>query len=90
MTADEDTSEATVEAEVRAFLRESIPRSQPVIADLDVNAPLWEAVDSLSVLELVEYIEKRFELRVPPLDFVPENFATIGRIVRYVARQRAR
>ena len=77
-----------VEGEIRAFLRESLPRSAPSLADLPRDAPLWEAVDSLSVLELVEYIEKRFALKVPALDFIPENFATIGRITRYLKRRR--
>jgi acyl carrier protein len=80
-------SENDMEAEIRAFLTANAPNRADEMAALDRRARIWDAVDSLSLLELVEYIEQRFRIRVAPLDLLPENFATIENVVHFIRKQ---
>jgi acyl carrier protein len=75
---------AQIEAQVRAFLRESVPRLAEVIGRMDGRTRIFDVVDSLSLLELVTYIEKAFHITVKPLEFIPENFETLDRLVAFV------
>jgi acyl carrier protein len=83
------TDDAEIEAEVRRFLDENFPLAGDTAA-LDRDGSLLEAgvIDSTGVLELIEFLESRFELEIPDADLVPENFDSIGAIVSYVTRGR--
>jgi acyl carrier protein len=74
-----------VEQEIRAFLREHTRGA----GEHPLEASLRDVVDSLRILELVAYLEKRFELRVAPLELGPHNFGTIRRVVDYVTTRRS-
>ncbi len=48
-----------------------------------------QVIDSLGILELVAYLEETFGLEVTDDDLTPENFDSIGALVRFVgARSR--
>ena len=47
-------------------------------------------IDSTGVLEVVAFIEGAFGIQVDDAEILPENLDTIGSIVRYVERKRAR
>ncbi|MEM0933318.1 MAG: acyl carrier protein [Bacteroidota bacterium] len=44
-------------------------------------------VDSMGMMRLVLYIEKKFDLKVPPEDMTVENFRTIKDIGNYILRK---
>ena len=44
-------------------------------------------VDSMGMMRLVLYIEKKFDLKVPPKDMTVENFRTIKDIGNYILRK---
>lgn len=44
-------------------------------------------LDSMGVLELIMFIEERFDLKIPDEDTLPENLDSIDNIVRYVGRR---
>ena len=46
------------------------------------------ALDSLTLVQLVEALEDHFDVRVAPLDVVPTHFGSIGAIARYVESRR--
>jgi acyl carrier protein len=50
---------------------------------------LWLEIDSLTLLELVVYVEQKFAITVRPIDFAPQNFSSIDAIARFVLRRRA-
>ncbi len=46
-------------------------------------------VDSLGMLRLVGFIEESFGVKVPPQDFVIENFRSVGVLSDYLQRRLA-
>jgi acyl carrier protein len=80
------TDHAEIEAEVRRFLDENFPLAGDTAA-LGRDVSLLEAgvIDSTGLLELIEFLETRFDLDVPDADLIPENFDSIGAITSYVA-----
>jgi acyl carrier protein len=78
-------SSAGVEAEIRTFLVENFPLYDQ--ANLDRNQSLVESglIDSLGILELVEFVETRFDLRIPEDELLPENLDSIANISRYLS-----
>ena len=73
-----------IESEIRLFLAQSAPNRKDEVAALDRHAKIWDALDSLSLLDLVEYVEQRFQVTVTPLELLPQNFTTIDDIVRFI------
>lgn len=57
---------------------------------LGVEASFLEngIVDSTGVLELVEFVESEFSIRVTDDELIPENFDSIQKLVAYVTRKR--
>ena len=45
-------------------------------------------IDSLGVMELVEFVNTQFEVRVDPAEITEENFGTLTGIARYVVGKR--
>jgi len=58
-------------------------------ANLDENEDLIGGgiLDSLRILQIVEFIEKTFKIQVPDEDVVYENFHTLGTLVTYLDAQ---
>ncbi|MBI2929401.1 MAG: acyl carrier protein [Verrucomicrobia bacterium] len=44
-------------------------------------------IDSLGVMDLVDFVSKRFAVTVDPRDVVPENFDSVSRLADYVRRK---
>ena len=74
---------------VRQFLGASA--ALPAGADLTAQTPLLDSgvLDSLGILQLTTRIEQVFGIEVTDEDFVPENFATVGALARYVGARLA-
>ena len=77
-----------IEQQVRLFLKESAPGKGQAIARLGRDEWLWNVIDSLSLLDLVEYLEKTFGIVIEPLDLIPENFGSIERIIAFICSGR--
>ena len=51
---------------------------------------LWRQMSSLTLLQLVAFVEQKFSIKVRPIDFAPQNFSTVAGIARFVAARRRR
>jgi acyl carrier protein len=73
---------------VRQFILEHFPSSRR--RSLDDTDPLLESgiIDSLGVLDLVDFIEVKFAVVVADDELVPENFQNIARIAAYIESKR--
>ena len=79
----------TIETEVRTFLTENFPLSAGFEYAASDSLIGVGAIDSTGVLELIEFIEERYEFQVPDEEVLPENLDSIENIVRYVGTKRA-
>ncbi|HSK15173.1 MAG TPA: acyl carrier protein [Gaiellaceae bacterium] len=78
-------SPETIEHEIRAFLRDNFPLSADGVT-LDRNDSLIEVgvIDSTGVLELIGFIEERYEIQIADEEVLPENLDSIANIIRFV------
>jgi acyl carrier protein len=45
-------------------------------------------IDSTGILEVISFLEEKFEMKVADVDMIPENLGSILRIADYVSRKR--
>ena len=78
------------EQEVRRFLATNFPLGEDAHG-IDGSSPLLEAgiLDSTGVLELVDFLEERFEIQISDDELVPENLNSVDNIVRFLAEKHA-
>jgi acyl carrier protein len=77
-------SPGEVESRVRAFLGNLSPNHKERIASMGPDEDIWPVVDSMGLLELVDYVEQTFTIAVEPLEFTPANFKSIAAISRLI------
>ena len=77
-------------AAARAFVMENFLYTHPE-AVLDPGEPLLGAgiIDSMGVIELVEWISSTWGIYVEDDEITEENLGTLASIDRYVSRKRA-
>lgn len=49
-----------------------------------------QVIDSLGILELVEFLEETFAIQVTDDELTPENFDSIGALARFASRRSER
>ncbi len=78
----------TIEREIRDFLRENFPLSADGVT-LERDDSLIEVgvIDSTGVLELIGFIEERYEIEIRDEEVLPENLDSIGSIIRFVGEK---
>ena len=78
-----------VKDKIRKFLSEEVLFEEGGAQIGDDQALVGEVLDSLALMQLVEYIEQEFEIEVADEDVTPENFQTLNDLERYVKAQAA-
>ena len=75
--------------QIKTFVLSNFYVANP--ATLDNEASLLDAgiIDSTGVLEVVSFLESTFSIKLADDEILPENFDSIGRIARFVARKQA-
>ena len=79
----------SVAAEVEKFIVEEIALGTGVDSvghDDDLLAQ--DVIDSLGIVELVAFLESRYEIDVGDDDLLPENFQSVNSVVAFVAAKR--
>lgn len=77
-----------IESAIRKYLATFHPGGRAAVAKLSPTKNLWREVSSLTMLQLVAYLEEKFAIQVRPIDFAPQNFSTIAAIAKFVASRR--
>jgi acyl carrier protein len=73
------------EPRVREFIQSNFLYARPDYRPEDEDDLLGEGIiDSMGIMELIEFLEKEFSLSIPEEDLTEENLGTIGAITRYV------
>jgi acyl carrier protein len=81
--------ERSIEDEVRRFLTDNFPLSANGFSLAGTDSLLETGViDSVGVLELIQFVESRYEIEIPDSEVLPENLDSIDAITRYVSSKR--
>ena len=80
--------ESTSKEQLRTFIEQKFLRGRGTITD---DESLYESnvIDSLSMLELIGFVEKTFQVTVSPLEVTIDNFDSVNHIVQFVERKRS-
>jgi len=82
--------EKPVEVEIRDFIAHNLLYSEAGLPPGDDASFLDEGtIDSIGVLELVNFVSERFGLTVAPTEITPENFDSVTRLARFIRNRRA-
>jgi acyl carrier protein len=74
-----------VEAEIRKYIEDNFLFREDRAALSDSESLLDAGlIDSTGILELVGFLEERFQIRVADAEIVPDNLDSIRTIVAYV------
>ena len=78
-----------VKEQIRQFVAENFLFSNNGFA-LDDDESFLEAgvVDSLGVLELVTFVEEKFDVQVSDDEIVPDNFDSVNNLAAYIGTKR--
>jgi len=58
-------------------------------ADIDVDTPLLpDLLDSIKIIDLVNFIESHFHVKIEVEDLVPENFETVNGVIGLLQKRR--
>jgi hypothetical protein len=86
--APRDDDIRAIEKAVRRFLTAYRIEGDVSLGRLARSRNLWREVSSLTLLQLVAFVERRFAIKVRPIDFAPQNFESVSAIARFVAARR--
>ena len=79
---------AFARARIRGFILDRFPLARKNRVSESDSLLENGIVDSLGILELIEYIEGEFRIAVSDEELVPENFQSIQHIAAFVERKR--
>ena len=79
----------TLEKQIRTYIAQNIlfTGNEYPYTD-DISFLDQGIVDSMNVLELVNFVEERYGLRVEDRDIVPDNFDSVARLAAYVRNRK--
>lgn len=79
----------TTAQEIREFIHQELAFGDESVAIGD-ETPLYEGIlDSLGLMDLVSFLEKRFGIAIEDEDLTSENFRTVAAIQQLVDRRTA-
>jgi acyl carrier protein len=82
------TSEQSIEQPVREFIAKNLLYSTQGFPYADDASLLREGIiDSLGVVELVEFTQAQFGVKVDQQEVIPDNFDSVARLAGYIRRK---
>ncbi len=76
------------EPQIRDFIAKNLLYSSEGFTYADDASLLREGIiDSLGVVELVEFVQSRFGVKVDQQEVVPDNFDSVSRLAAYIRRK---
>jgi len=84
-----DNQGSAVRDAVVSFIRDELSYGQDEALGDEVDLIATGVLDSLNLLRLVSFLEKKFKLTVDDEDLAPQNFKSLKAISEYVANQKS-
>ena len=78
----------SIEQEIRQFIIDNFLFGEPE-TQLSNNDSLLDQgiIDSMGVLELVTFLEDKYEIEIPDDELVPTNLDSVNRMIEFVQRK---
>jgi acyl carrier protein len=76
-----------IEREVRSFVITNFLFGQPLELQPEDSLLAGGVIDSTGVLELVDFLEERYAIKVEDEEVIPDNLDSIRNIATYVAKK---
>src|SRR6266496_2679682 len=77
-----------IEVKIREFIAANLLFSQDGFPYADAASFLQEGIiDSLGVMELVEFVQKTFGVKVEQQEVTPDNFDSVAKLTAFVRRK---
>jgi len=85
---EEGTQMHNYQTELRQFIVENFlfGREDKPLSNSD-SLLEFEIIDSTGVMELVSFIEQKYQLELRDEELIPENLDSIDRLVRFIAQK---
>lgn len=80
---------AQLESELLALINDQISLDPSTSVDPSTDLLLTGLVDSLGVVQIVDWMEHRLTIEIDPVDVVIENFQTVDLMLAYLGRRTA-
>jgi acyl carrier protein len=77
-----------IKDQIRSFLATNFYVPDPTALADDASLLDQGLIDSTGVLEVIEFLESTFEIKVDDAEMLPENLDSVERIVAFVERKR--
>jgi len=78
----------TIETQIKEYIARNLLFSDNGFPYPDDASFLEEGiVDSVGVMELVAFVEEKFDLKVDDTDVIPDNFDSINKLAAFVRRK---
>jgi len=78
----------SIEQTLQKYITETLLLGKKASVGINESLINSGALDSLTLLELIAYVEKQFDIEVRESEMVPENFQTIAAITALIDRKR--
>ena len=74
------------ESRITQFIRDSIAAEGRAVGP---DTRLFEEgiIDSMTLAELLTFLEDQFEIRIGPMDITPDHFGSVRKIVNYLQKK---
>lgn len=82
-------SEMSVQYEIRSYIVENILFGEDERLDDSVSFQESGILDSTGFLELITFVEERFDIDIADDELVPEHFDTLGKMSAFVEQKLA-
>lgn len=80
-----ELSDREVECRILEFIHRELLSAEATI-DREDDLLSGELLDSMGVLRLATFLQKEFEIRIPPASFVVENFQSVKVLAGFLRR----
>ena len=77
-------SRMNIEQEIRRFIVDDILFGDGEKLQVDTSFQEHGLIDSLGLVELITFVEKKFGIDIKDDELIPENFDSLAKIARFV------
>ena len=88
MTRPERKTDIQIKPKLNAFIRDKFLKGDKNVVLNDHDSFLEKGIiDSTGVLELVDYIEEAFEIKIDDEELIPDNLDSLDKLKKFISKK---